>query len=101
MELLERLQDFEKQGKHLYDENQEEYLELLEYRVAVENHIFWKERHQFVLLMESFINGIIGGEKFSDYFSGLHRKTLEAHDAFTIEFEKLKDFQPDLRSNGL
>jgi hypothetical protein len=99
-ELLKRSKDLEKQGKHLYDENQDEYLELLDYRSTLENHIFWKNRRQFALLMENFINGIIDGEEFSDNFSALGRKYLDSFYAFEIDSEKLKDFQPDVRSKG-
>lgn len=80
--------------------NKSRHLELLDYRCASEEHVFWKSRHQFALLMENFINGIIDGEEFSDSFSGLHRKTVDAHDTFETDFEKLEDFQPDSRSNG-
>lgn len=50
--------------------------------------------------MENFINDSIDAEELSDSFSGLHRKTVDAHDTFEIDFEKLEDFQPDPRSNG-
>jgi hypothetical protein len=98
LQLLNRLQDLEKQGKSLYEENQEEYLELLNYRATVQNHLFWKNRCQFVLLMENFINGIIDGEEFCDNFSALYRETLDVHEALKIDSKKLEDFQPDLRS---
>ena len=42
--LLKRSKDIEKQGKHLYYKNQNEYLELLDYKSTLENHIFWKNR---------------------------------------------------------
>ena len=32
-------------------------------------------------------------EEVSDSFSGLHRKTRDAHDTFETDFEKLEDFQ--------
>lgn len=99
-ELLKRYQDLKKQGKHLYFENEKEYLELCEYKAALQEHVFWKHRRQFALLMENFINGIIDGEKFSDNFSVLYRKTLDAHNGLKIDFERLKDFQPDVRSKG-
>jgi len=61
--------------------------------------MFWKNRYQFALLMENFINGIIDGED-SDSFSVLHIKTVDAYDTFETDFEKLEDFQPDPKSNG-
>jgi hypothetical protein len=88
--LLKRSQDLKNQGKSLYRENEEDYLELCEYRATLEEHAFWKNRRQFALLMENFINGIIDAEEFSDDFFVLYRKTLDAHNALKIEFERLK-----------
>ncbi len=39
LELLKRFLDFRKQGKDLYSENQDEYMELSEYRSALYHHI--------------------------------------------------------------
>ena len=50
--------------------------------------------------MEDFVNNIINGEEFRDKFTVLYIKNLDEHDAFKTDFEKLKDFQPDLRSDG-
>jgi len=41
LELLRRLKDLKIKGKSLYDKNQGE---LLSYRLAVEDHVFWKSR---------------------------------------------------------
>ena len=45
-ELLKCSQNLEKQGKHLYFANEKEYLELSGYKAALEEHVFWKSRHQ-------------------------------------------------------
>jgi len=45
LELFRRLQNLKNQEKSLYQENPEEYLELLTYRSIVQNHIFWEKRH--------------------------------------------------------
>lgn len=100
LELLKRLQDFEKQGKSIYIENQKDYLELLDYNSATLEHILWKSRHEFILLIENFINGVIDGEEFSDKLSALYNENIDAYNAFKTDLEKLEDFQPDLESNG-
>ena len=97
-ELLQSAQNLKKQGKDLYFENEKNYLELCDYQAALEEHAFWKNRRQFALLMENFIDGIIDGQEFRDSFSVLHTKIFEAHNAFKIDFERLKGFQPDPRS---
>ena len=99
-ELLKRSQNLKKQGKNLYFENEKDYLELCEYQAALEDHAYWKHRRQIALLMQNFINGIIDGEEFSEDFFLVDRKTLAAHNALKIDFERLKNFQPDERSKG-
>jgi hypothetical protein len=50
--------------------------------------------------MEKFVNGIIDGQEFSDSF--LELRLIYTCDEFIEELdsEKLKNFQPDLRSTG-
>lgn len=44
LELLRRFLDFKKQDKNLYNENPDEYLELLDYRVRLEHQGFCNNR---------------------------------------------------------
>lgn len=99
LELLRRFLDFEKQGKDLYTENRDEYLELLHYRGTLEDYTFWKSREQFVLLMENFVNDSIDMEQFKIAFSRLWWENMEAHDAFKIDLKRVKNFQPNPRSD--
>lgn len=105
IELLKRAQDLDNQGKNIYFENQEEYFELSEYNIAVQEHIFWQDRDQVVLLMEDFLNKKIDGESFCDQVYGLRRKLINTCEKFKLELisnsEKIKDFQPDERSKKL
>jgi len=100
LELVKRFLDFEKQGKNLYTENRDQYMELLDYHCMLEDYAFWKKKKQFVLLMDNFIHDSIDMEEFEIAFSQLYRKTGEAHDAFKIDLKGLKNFQLDPRSNG-
>ena len=52
--------------------------------------------------MEKFLNGTIDGEEFSDSFLELRRKLIYTCDEFISELvsEKLKNFQPDVKSAG-
>jgi hypothetical protein len=40
LELVSRFLELKKQGKYRYDQNQKEYLKLLNYRYALEEHAF-------------------------------------------------------------
>lgn len=102
LELLKLSERFKSLGKSLYKEKKEDFLELARYEAAIEEHIYWKSRRQFALLMENFINGRINGETFSEDFSVLSRQLNNTYHEFIVELgsEKLKDFQLDLRSRG-
>ena len=105
MELLKRSQDLKKQGKKLFIENQEEGFELSEYNITVEEHIFWQDRYQIVLVMEDFLNRKINGELLCEQVYGLRRKLINTCKQFKLELisssEKIKNFQPDERSKKL
>ena len=102
LKLLKRSQDFKNQGKSFYRESRDEYLELSKYEGAIQSYIYWKNRRQFALLMEKFINGIIDGQEFSYSFLELRRKLIDTCDEWIVELGsgKAKDFQPDGRSTG-
>lgn len=72
------------------------------YEGAIQSYIYWESRRQFALLMKKFVTGIIDGEEFSDSFRELRQKLIDKCDEFIVELDsdKLKDFNPDLRSTG-
>ena len=105
IQLLQREQDLKNQGKNLFIENREEDFELSEYKIAVEEHIFWQYRYQVASLMENFLNRKINGEEFCDGVYGLRRTLINTCEKFKLELtsgsEKIKAFQPDERSKKL
>ena len=46
-QLVIRSRNLNNQGKTLFRENPEEYYELLDYEIAVEEQIFWTNRGEF------------------------------------------------------
>ena len=102
VELLKRLQDFKNQEKSLSQKSRNEYLELSKYEGAIQSYIYWESRRQFAFLMKKFVTGIIDGQEFSDSFHVLRQKLIDKCDEFIVELdsEKLKDFNPDVRSTG-
>jgi len=100
LELLRRFLDFKNQGKYLYRENRDEYMELQEYRCALYHHIFWKSKEQFVLLMENYVHDSIDFEHFKIAFSRLWRESMKEDDALQIDLKGLKNFQLDPKSDG-
>lgn len=103
IQLLKRSQDFKNQGKSFYKESPEESLELSNYNVAVQHHLFWEQRFKVSKLMQDFLHRKIDGEEFSSSVFGLRRNLRIAYDQFILELSagKVKDFQPDPRTKKL
>jgi len=99
LELLRRFLDFKNQGKDLYGENRDQYIELLHYQGRLQDQAFWKNREQFVLLMENFIHNSIDMEEFEIAFTRLWRKTFRAERAFQMDLKRVENLQLDPRSN--
>ena len=103
LELFRRFLDLEKQGKDLYMENRDEYLEFLHYQSRVEDSIFWKSREEFAFLMENLINDSIDMEQFKIAFSRLWWKSIKEDDIFKEDerdLKRVKNFQHNPRSDG-
>jgi len=102
IKLLQYEQDLKNQGKSLSDENKDEDFELLKYKASISSYISWKNRTQFLLLMEKFVNKTISGEEFNDDFFELRQRMKNEYECFHKELcsDKFKDFQIDPRSTG-
>lgn len=79
-QFLKRSQNFENQSKSFYEENSEEFLELCNSKVAVEDKIFWQQRYKVDELMQDFRNRKIDGEEFYDQVIELRRNLMIATD---------------------
>jgi len=102
IQLLKLSQDFKNQGKSFYKQSTDESLELSNYNVAVEQHIFWQHRYKVYELMQDFLNRKIHGQEFSSRVFGLRRNLMNASDQFLVQLGagEVKDFQPDPRSKN-
>ena len=91
--------DLKNQGKTLFRENPEEYSELLDYEIAVEEQIFWTNRGEFFLVMKDFLDNIINFDEFETAFTLLYYKTRKEFDIFVIDLKQIEKFQPSTRSD--
>lgn len=98
-QLVIRSGDLKNQGKTLFRENPEEYSELLDYEIAVEEQIFWTNRGEFFLVMKDFLDNIINFDEFETAFTLLYHKTREEFDMFVIDLKQIENFQPSTRSD--
>ena len=103
LKLLKRFLDFQNQGKNIYDlylEKRDEYMELQEYMCALSDHIFWKRKEQFALLMENLVTDSIDMEEFQIAFSKLWWETMKEEKALQIDLKRVENLQLDPRSDG-
>ena len=99
LELLKGFLDLKEQGKDLYGENRDQYIELLHYQGRLQDHAFWNNREQFVLLMENFIHNSIDMEEFEIAFSQLWWKSMKEDKAFQMDLKRVENLQLDPRSD--
>lgn len=86
LELLKESQNLEKKGLSLYKEDQDKYMELLGYKVRLEEQKNWESRKKIFSIMNNFINGKLTGEDFDDEFMVLWEEGRD---------EPFIDYEPD------
>ena len=79
-------------GKNLFQENPEEYSELLDYNIAVEEQIFWNNRREFFLVMRYFLDNSSNFDEFETAFTLLYHKTRKKFDMFIVDLEQIEKF---------
>lgn len=97
-QLVIRSRNLKNQGKTLFRENPQEYSELLDYNIAVEEQVFWTRRGEFFLIMKNFLDNILDFDEFETAFTLLYQKTREEFDMFVIDLKQIEKFQPSRRS---
>lgn len=97
-QLVIRSRNLKNQEKTLFRENPEEYSELLDYNIAVEEQVFWTHRGEFFLIMKNFLDNILDFDEFETAFTLLYQKTREEFDMFVIDLKQIEKFQPSRRS---
>ena len=58
-----------------------------DYRIMLENNIYWQSRDQYLQILESFLNRNISGEEFCDQFADIRSKNMEALDILEANLE--------------
>ena len=78
-------------------ENEAEFLELVKYNVAVDQHIFWKNRFEVASLIQTFLNKEINVEEFRGSVFGLRRNHTEECKEFLSRLAsgEIKEFFPN------
>lgn len=75
------------QGLSLYEVNREDFMELLKYKVRLENQRYWENRQKYFSVIGEFLNGMTTGKDFIDEFLYLWRKDRD-EEVSKINFER-------------
>ena len=68
MELSKQEIDCFREGTSLYEKNLKDYMELLKFKIAVQDTIFWLNRKIYITVIKKFIAKKINCEEFIDQF---------------------------------
>jgi hypothetical protein len=103
IQLLNHQKKILSQDKSFLKENEAEFLELLQYNGAIDQHIFWEDRFEVASLIQTFLNKEINAIEFHDSVFGLRRNHLNKCDKFLSKLvsEEIKEFFPNKESYKL
>ena len=96
-QLVLRSQALRTQGKSLLIEDPKASFELSNYKISVDEQVFWTHRQNFFIIMESFINNILDFDEFENAFSLLYGKVRNEERMLQIDLEYIDKFQPSTR----
>lgn len=97
IELVKHLLDLRNKKKFLFHENRKEFLELLEYNMVVEEHVYLTHYDEFVKIIKNFLVNKINFDEFETAFSLLYYKVRKESKSFSIDLEQIENFQPTTR----
>ena len=83
LELVEQSLNFKKQNKEIFLENSKASSELIYYQIQLQNHLFWTQKSDFVLLMQNYIENSMTSEEF---------------ERIRLDLKRLKNFHPNPES---
>ena len=87
-QLLEKEKILEKSGKSFLEENQDDYQELISYRVAIRDQYWFQKRVPYITLMKNFLEEKISEPKFVKIFNVLY---------YYQDAPKIKNMEQDLK----
>ena len=96
VELLKLKEKVLSQDKSFLKENEAEFLELIKYDAAVEQHLLWEDRFEILSRVKTFLNGELNAQDFHDSVFGLRETAQVKSKKFLSRLAsgEIKDFFP-------
>lgn len=103
VELLKKEKKLLIEKKDFFKENPAEALELINYDISVEEHIFWENRFQVAWFMQCFLNKKIDVDEFHDIVYALRKDYLDKSEKFREKLigQEIKYFFPNKKAYKL
>lgn len=95
--LLDYQEKLQKTDEYLSLEKEKE---LLNYESQISDHLRWKKKNHFIEVMVDFLEDTIDFDQYIDCFYKMDYEIQEYKEKLKSDFEKLRAFEPDLRSKG-
>ena len=74
--------------------------EILNYQIQISDHFRWKKKNHFIETIVDFLEYTIDLDQYIDRFYEIDSQIEESKRELKSDFEKLRVFEPDLRSKG-
>jgi hypothetical protein len=100
IQFLKREQAFRNQDKLMVNEDKNSFRELLNYKIMIEDHIFFERRNEIYCLLKNFIDKKIDHNKFDRRLAEINKQTKDLMAEFRTNFEKIENFSYNSRSAG-
>lgn len=100
LKLLKYEKELKAKGKILLKENEKEYRNLIKYEVSLLNHFKWEQKHRYFLLITNLLDKKIDVDEYISQLLKLEHETQSLAEELKLDFEKLKEFEPNSGSKG-
>lgn len=100
LKLVKYEQELKSEGKTLSQENWEDYIKLIQYELVILDHLNWKEKSRYFLLITNFLDKKIDIHEYIPQFYELEFEMQSLVKELKLDFEKLKEFEPNSVSKG-
>ena len=99
-ELLEKEQYFDQKNQSFYQENENEFFELLTFDIRMADQFYYHQKENYRRLIEDYLSGIITDLGFVWTFFPMYKQDTKDFEILRKDFEKLVSFPIESKSAG-
>lgn len=100
-QLLKYSNELEKNKKFLIKEDRPAFRKLLKFLVRIEDNLHWEIKHEYIELMEDFLNEIISADDFPIIFMRIYEKGNKKLRQLKQDFKEKNNLNPSFQSSEM